>query len=121
MSPSTTHAVTVRIPATSANLGPGFDAVGLAVSLFFVLMLWAAILHDCTEKLAWLLGSIGAVVALIAPLQWAYAEGGKAAIRGEPTGLVVGAAAGCLSPRVFPLIMLDGPFSRLAILTFLFA
>ena len=28
------NAVTVRVPATSANLGPGFDAVGLAVSLF---------------------------------------------------------------------------------------
>jgi homoserine kinase len=26
--------VTVRVPATSANLGPGFDAVGLAVTLF---------------------------------------------------------------------------------------
>jgi len=26
--------VTVQVPATSANLGPGFDAVGLAVSLF---------------------------------------------------------------------------------------
>jgi homoserine kinase len=26
--------VTVRVPATTANLGPGFDAVGMAVSLF---------------------------------------------------------------------------------------
>ena len=26
--------ITVRVPATSANLGPGFDAVGLALSLF---------------------------------------------------------------------------------------
>lgn len=26
--------VTVRVPATSANLGPGFDAVGLAVEIF---------------------------------------------------------------------------------------
>ena len=24
------NAVTVRVPATSANLGPGFDALGLA-------------------------------------------------------------------------------------------
>ena len=34
MSPTTTNAVTIRVPATSANLGPGFDAVGLAVTLF---------------------------------------------------------------------------------------
>jgi len=27
------HQVTVRVPATSANLGPGFDAVGLALKL----------------------------------------------------------------------------------------
>ena len=25
--------VTVRVPATSANLGPGFDSLGLALSL----------------------------------------------------------------------------------------
>ena len=29
----TTDAVRVRVPATSANLGPGFDALGLALSL----------------------------------------------------------------------------------------
>lgn len=29
-----TDAVTVRVPATSANLGPGFDAFGLAVGLY---------------------------------------------------------------------------------------
>lgn len=29
-----TDAVSVRVPATTANLGPGFDAVGMAVSLF---------------------------------------------------------------------------------------
>lgn len=28
------RAVTVRVPATSANLGPGFDTLGLAVSLY---------------------------------------------------------------------------------------
>src|ERR1700689_4966382 len=29
----TEHPVLVRVPATSANLGPGFDALGLALSL----------------------------------------------------------------------------------------
>jgi len=29
----TTDVVRVRVPATSANLGPGFDALGLALSL----------------------------------------------------------------------------------------
>jgi homoserine kinase len=31
---STEHAVRVRVPATSANLGPGFDALGLALTLY---------------------------------------------------------------------------------------
>ena len=30
----TTDTVRVRVPATSANLGPGFDALGLALSLY---------------------------------------------------------------------------------------
>ncbi|MEE9277645.1 MAG: homoserine kinase, partial [Dehalococcoidia bacterium] len=30
----TERSVTVRVPATSANLGPGFDAVGLALQMF---------------------------------------------------------------------------------------
>src|SRR4051812_21748210 len=30
----TTAPVRVRVPATSANLGPGFDALGLALSLY---------------------------------------------------------------------------------------
>ena len=29
-----TDTVRVRVPATSANLGPGFDALGLALSLY---------------------------------------------------------------------------------------
>jgi len=28
------RAVTVRVPATSANLGPGFDTLGLALSVY---------------------------------------------------------------------------------------
>ncbi|BDZ44226.1 hypothetical protein GCM10025866_01350 [Naasia aerilata] len=28
------RSVTVRVPATSANLGPGFDTLGLALSLY---------------------------------------------------------------------------------------
>ena len=34
MTRGTTQAVTVRVPATSANLGPGFDSLGLALSLY---------------------------------------------------------------------------------------
>ena len=29
-----TSPVTVRVPATSANLGPGFDTLGLALDLY---------------------------------------------------------------------------------------
>jgi homoserine kinase len=36
--------VTVRVPATSANLGPGFDAVGLALTLHDVVE--ARVIHD---------------------------------------------------------------------------
>lgn len=28
------QSVTVRVPATTANLGPGFDAVGMALALY---------------------------------------------------------------------------------------
>src|SRR5713226_2104833 len=38
------HVVRVRVPATSANLGPGFDALGLALTL-----------HDDVE--AWITSS----------------------------------------------------------------
>ena len=36
----TTDAVRVRVPATSANLGPGFDALGLALSLYDQVDAW---------------------------------------------------------------------------------
>src|ERR1700751_5232536 len=36
----TTDAVRVRVPATSANLGPGFDALGLALSLYDEVEAW---------------------------------------------------------------------------------
>ena len=32
--------VRVRVPATSANLGPGFDSLGLALSLYDVVEAW---------------------------------------------------------------------------------
>src|SRR6476619_4649174 len=32
--PAASRGVTVRVPATSANLGPGFDALGLALDLY---------------------------------------------------------------------------------------
>ena len=35
-----TEAVRVRVPATSANLGPGFDALGLALSLYDQVDAW---------------------------------------------------------------------------------
>ncbi|MCS7230493.1 MAG: homoserine kinase, partial [Candidatus Kryptonium sp.] len=28
------HIITLRVPATSANLGPGFDSMGLALDLW---------------------------------------------------------------------------------------
>jgi homoserine kinase len=37
----TQDAVRVRVPATSANLGPGFDALGLALSLYDEVDAWA--------------------------------------------------------------------------------
>ena len=36
----TYDAVRVRVPATSANLGPGFDALGLALSLHDEVEAW---------------------------------------------------------------------------------
>ncbi len=37
----TQDVVRVRVPATSANLGPGFDALGLALSLYDEVDAWA--------------------------------------------------------------------------------
>lgn len=34
--------MTVRVPATSANLGPGFDALGLALTLYDVVEAWVS-------------------------------------------------------------------------------
>lgn len=42
-----TTAVSVRVPATSANLGPGFDALGLALDLWNNLTLEVADDQDC--------------------------------------------------------------------------
>jgi homoserine kinase len=39
--PWTSDVVRVRVPATSANLGPGFDALGLALSLYDEMEAWA--------------------------------------------------------------------------------
>ncbi|WP_125609919.1 homoserine kinase [Specibacter cremeus] len=38
-SPAAGRTATVRVPATSANLGPGFDSLGLAVSLYDTLVI----------------------------------------------------------------------------------
>src|ERR1700760_4206389 len=38
----TTDAVRVRVPATSANLGPGFDALGLALTLHDEVDAWVS-------------------------------------------------------------------------------
>jgi len=42
--PAQGRAVAVRVPATSANLGPGFDTLGLALSVYDELVVTA--LHD---------------------------------------------------------------------------
>ena len=42
--PGEGRAVAVRVPATSANLGPGFDTLGLALSVYDELVVTA--LHD---------------------------------------------------------------------------
>src|SRR6202012_4016126 len=34
--------IRLRLPATSANLGPGFDAVGLALSMYLTVEAWSA-------------------------------------------------------------------------------
>lgn len=37
MPPSSSRQFTIRVPATSANIGPGFDVVGLSLSLYLTL------------------------------------------------------------------------------------
>lgn len=41
-SESESRGIRLRLPATSANLGPGFDAVGLALSMYLTVEAWPA-------------------------------------------------------------------------------
>src|SRR5438128_128828 len=62
------RAVTVRVPATSANLGAGFDALGLALDLTAEVRITlhdrpAPVAHSRAEELA--LAAAGAVCARV--------------------------------------------------------
>ncbi|HEY8295252.1 MAG TPA: hypothetical protein VIG41_07940, partial [Micrococcaceae bacterium] len=53
--------VTVRVPATSANLGPGFDSLGLAVSLYDTLAVESVAQNIDAEELVFELSGQGAL------------------------------------------------------------
>lgn len=105
--------VTVRTPATSANLGPGFDALGLALDLYADVTLT---LHDQPAS-----GARGMAEGLaLAAANTVFAQAGRksvlslrAAYRGDiPVGRGLGASA---VVRVGALVaanrLLDEPFS----------
>ncbi|MEH7462201.1 homoserine kinase [Bacillus thuringiensis] len=41
---------TIRVPASTANLGPGFDSIGLAVSKYLTVDVFSHSSWECTEK-----------------------------------------------------------------------
>src|SRR6185437_15132263 len=107
------RAVTVRTPATSANLGPGFDALGLALDLYAEVTLT---LHSSAAAHA----TSRAEGMALAAANTVFAQAGQqrpprlqASYRGEiPVGRSLGASA---VVRVGALVaanrLLDEPFS----------
>ena len=81
---------TVRAPASSANLGPGFDALGLALEL------WNEITVDTDSEGVVLAGSDAALLdgkenyTVLAMRELAVAHGKK--LPGTPTGLTFASA-----------------------------
>ncbi len=67
---------------------------GLAVSVFFVLPLWASVWLDSRDVPARGLALVAAVAAMLPALQWGYVEGGAKALKADPLPLVVGAGVG---------------------------
>ena len=66
----------------------------LAVTLFLVMPLWGATVHDATDRTAQLLAGLGLVAALAPALVWAYAPGGRDAIKADATLMVAGTFVG---------------------------
>lgn len=66
----------------------------LAVSLFLVVPLWGAVVHDARDRLAQGLAALGVAAAMAPALVWAYAPGGREALKADPTLMVVGTFCG---------------------------
>lgn len=66
----------------------------LAVALFLVIPLWAAVVHDARDRLALSLASFGMALTLAPALVWAYAPGGRDALKADPTLMVAGTFLG---------------------------
>ena len=67
---------------------------GLALSIFLVLPLWAAIVHDTHDRVAHTLAGVAVAVAMGPALVWAYAPGAKEAFKADATPIAVGAVVG---------------------------
>lgn len=67
---------------------------GLAVVTFLVFPLWGAVVHDSRDRVALLVSAVGAALAMAPALVWAYADGGREALKADPDFLVVGGALG---------------------------
>ena len=68
----TTDVVHLRVPATSANLGPGFDALGLALSLYDEVEAWV-----CESGLAIEISGDGADLAGVGRTTWSCGRCGR--------------------------------------------
>lgn len=66
----------------------------LAVSVFLVLPGWAAIVHDAVDRVAMGLAGLGVAFGMAPALVWAYAPGGRDALKADPSALVAGSLVG---------------------------
>ena len=48
-----THSFVIRVPATSANIGPGFDVIGLSLSLYLTLTVTSGELSSAPPKITY--------------------------------------------------------------------
>jgi membrane protease YdiL (CAAX protease family) len=69
---------------------------GLAVATFFAMPVWAAVLHDCRDRLAWAFATLGLLAAMGPAMVWGYWPEGDRIFRADARPLAWGAMAGAV-------------------------
>jgi membrane protease YdiL (CAAX protease family) len=69
---------------------------GLAVATFFAMPVWAAVLHDTRDRLAWALATVGLFAAMGPAMVWGYWPDGDRLLRLDARPMAWGAMAGAV-------------------------